>query len=254
MSIREPAMLAGTTNGDLPDRVLWSTGGLDGGPVVTLCIPAARSWRAMSDAAYADGIVLRATSVGDSYRSYARQVDLFLRRFTTQKVSKTRRWWRGQWWYLLPDAALAAVPGTSNHGDGLAIDLRYNTAILAWLLANARRFGWSWEEQSEPWHLHYYTGDFIPQAVRDYETGQHPDPDPEPDPAPDTRKDDDMAFIASAASNNNWWLMEDRGENGTRTLIPGEDKDNAVLAGLTLLVGLSDPAFDRIARGRAIIQ
>lgn len=245
-------MLAGTTNGNLPDRVLWSTEGLDGGPIVTLCVPAARSWRAMSAAAYEDGIVLRATSLVDSYRRYSVQVDLFLRRFTTRKVSKTRRWWRGQWWYLIPGAALAAVPGTSNHGDGLAIDVRYSDAILDWLLANARRFGWSWEVQSEPWHLHYFAGDFIPQAVLDYEGGTSEPPPTTPDPpAP---REDDMPFIAGAASNGNWWLMEDRGPNGTRTLLPTEDKDNAVLAGLTLFVGLSDQAFARIAKDRAVIQ
>ena len=46
-------------------------------------------------------------------------------------------------------------------------------ARLSWLEAYALAFGWSWElVPEEPWHLHYYTGDAIPQAVLDYEQEQ----------------------------------------------------------------------------------
>jgi LAS superfamily LD-carboxypeptidase LdcB len=63
--------------------------------------------------------------------------------------------------------ALAAVPGTSNHGWGLAVDLcgGINTAGTPqsqWMADNAGRYGWvhpSWAaqggEKPEPWHWEY---------------------------------------------------------------------------------------------------
>jgi LAS superfamily LD-carboxypeptidase LdcB len=103
---------------------------------------AAAAYRAMS-AAYAAawGSPLCIT---DSYRSYASQVTLY-----------------GQ------KPALAAVPGTSNHGWGLAVDLcggveSFGTAQYAWMVANAGRFGFihpTWADpgngREEPWHWEY---------------------------------------------------------------------------------------------------
>lgn len=51
----------------------------------------------------------------------------------------------------------AAVPGTSNHGWGVAVDIPFPDA-QAWLRRNAHRFGWSWDEGArvgEPWHWRY---------------------------------------------------------------------------------------------------
>ena len=64
----------------------------------------------------------------------------------------------------LPGVASAACPGTSNHGWGLAVDIYAVGAEgrLEWLLDNAARFGWSWELQSEPWHIRYVLGDTLP--------------------------------------------------------------------------------------------
>jgi cell wall-associated NlpC family hydrolase len=103
---------------------------------------AAAAYRAMSAAyAAASGSPICIT---DSYRAYASQVRLY-----------------GQ------KPALAAVPGTSNHGWGLAVDLcggveRYGTAPYNWLKANAGRFGFlhpDWAEpgngREEPWHWEY---------------------------------------------------------------------------------------------------
>ncbi|HLM04795.1 MAG TPA: D-alanyl-D-alanine carboxypeptidase family protein [Blastococcus sp.] len=103
---------------------------------------AAAAYRAMSAAfASAFGSPLCIT---DSYRTYASQVRLY-----------------GQ------KPALAAVPGTSNHGWGLAVDLcggieRFGTAPYAWMKANAGRFGYlhpDWAEpgngREEPWHWEY---------------------------------------------------------------------------------------------------
>ncbi|MGK2874399.1 MAG: M15 family metallopeptidase [Nocardioides sp.] len=65
---------------------------------------------------------------------------------------------------------LAARPGTSNHGWGVAIDLcggaeSFGTAEYTWLLANATDTGWTnptWAQQGgskpEPWHWEYTPG------------------------------------------------------------------------------------------------
>ena len=80
----------------------------------------------------------------DSYRSYSAQVDVYRRK-----------------------PGLAAVPGTSEHGWGLAVDFcggiqDSGSAASAWMRANAGRFGWfhpSWAEPAggrpEPWHWEF---------------------------------------------------------------------------------------------------
>jgi cell wall-associated NlpC family hydrolase len=103
---------------------------------------AAAAYRAMSGAYAADfGGPLCIT---DSYRTYAGQVKLYGEK-----------------------PALAAVPGTSNHGWGLAVDLcggveTFGTPQYAWMVANAGRFGFlhpTWADpgngREEPWHWEY---------------------------------------------------------------------------------------------------
>jgi cell wall-associated NlpC family hydrolase len=82
--------------------------------------------------------------ITDSYRSYASQVSAFVRK-----------------------PALAAVPGTSNHGWALAVDLCgginvAGTPQWTWMTASAGRFGFvqpDWArpgaEKPEPWHWEY---------------------------------------------------------------------------------------------------
>jgi hypothetical protein len=103
---------------------------------------AAASWRAMSAAYEAD--LGTAMCITDSYRTYASQVRLYGEK-----------------------PALAAVPGTSNHGWGLAVDLcggidSNDTGQYAWMVANAGRFGFvhpTWADRGngreEPWHWEY---------------------------------------------------------------------------------------------------
>ena len=68
--------------------------------------------------------------------------------------------------------ATAAVPETSNHGWGLAFDGRsLPMVVVLWLCANAWRYGFSAEIQSESWHWRYFAGDGIPAAVIEYEEG-----------------------------------------------------------------------------------
>ncbi|HWV79445.1 MAG TPA: M15 family metallopeptidase, partial [Isoptericola sp.] len=63
---------------------------------------------------------------------------------------------------------LAAVPGTSNHGWGLAVDIcpeTYSGSRWDWLAANAPAYGWDnpdWARPGgskyEPWHWEYTAG------------------------------------------------------------------------------------------------
>ena len=100
---------------------------------------AAAAYRALS-AAFAEAFGTP-ICITDSYRNYASQVRLYGR-----------------------TPALAAVPGTSNHGWGLAVDLcggieRFGTAGYSWMTADAGRFGFlhpTWADpgrgREEPWH------------------------------------------------------------------------------------------------------
>jgi hypothetical protein len=126
-----PAELAAYGNGRIPAEALVPIG--QGGH--RLHAPAAAAWRSLVDAAAADGVTVRIT---DSYRSFEQQVDLAARKG------------------LYRDGGYAAVPGTSNHGWGLAVDADVNDpATLAWLRANAHRFGFVEAVPREPWHWEY---------------------------------------------------------------------------------------------------
>nr|WP_284291327.1 M15 family metallopeptidase [Angustibacter aerolatus] len=86
----------------------------------------------------------RDLAVTDSYRSYAAQVS-----------TKARK------------GNLAATPGTSNHGWGLAIDFgggiqTTGSTAHAWMLTHAGHYGWvhpAWARpggsKPEPWHWEY---------------------------------------------------------------------------------------------------
>lgn len=131
--------LAGSANGFLQADALCP---LDANPGAALRADAAASFNQMNAAFQADrGSKLCVT---DSYRSYAAQVSVFRRK---------------------PE--LAAVPGTSRHGLGIALDLgcgvqRFGSASYRWMQANGGRFGWvhpAWAEPNgskpEAWHWEY---------------------------------------------------------------------------------------------------
>ncbi|WP_245873519.1 D-alanyl-D-alanine carboxypeptidase family protein [Brevibacterium ihuae] len=106
---------------------------------------AARAFDALASA-YADEFG-RPVSVTDSYRDYE-----------TQVVLKRRK------------GRMAATPGTSNHGWGLAVDLggginSFGTVQHEWMRSNGPRFGWihpSWARSGgslpEPWHWEFRAG------------------------------------------------------------------------------------------------
>ena len=177
-----PADLVGQRNGQLPTHLLVSVDG--GGRLHHL---AARAWRALVDRGWREvGLPLTFTH-GGTYRSLTAQETLFRSRYTPNGPGGGCKTWNGQrWCKRTANLATAAVPGTSNHGWGLAIDCAWDrdltdglgpddaTAITShpgweWLLANAHRFGFSWELQSEPWHLRYVTGDAVPVEVLAFE-------------------------------------------------------------------------------------
>jgi murein DD-endopeptidase MepM/ murein hydrolase activator NlpD len=128
----------GFSNGMIPTDRLCSNGS---GPHVLRC-DAAAAYRSLAKAFRARfGTTMCIT---DSYRSYTEQVRLYA---------------------VKP--SLAALPGTSNHGWGLAVDLcggiqRFGSAEHEWMLANAGRYGWThprWARQGgsrpEPWHWEF---------------------------------------------------------------------------------------------------
>jgi hypothetical protein len=190
VALRRPAALAGQRNGELEGRIL-SPIDFAGGRLVSV---AALSWLAMAAAARRAGITLAANSAHDAYRPLEVQRRIFLARYTLDAGRARRplqaKRYLGRTYYLLPGFATAAVPGTSNHGWALAVDVdNASGARLDWLRRNAGVYGGSWELQSEPWHLRYYAGDAIPSAVTG---GAPPPPIPTPTPTPPLEEDDDM--------------------------------------------------------------
>ena len=133
---------------------------------------AADAWNAMVDAAKKDGIELKPTSAGDTYRSYDSQKAGFLQRYQLQPIpGQSTKTFEGKTWYLKKGMAMLATPGKSQHNLGLAVDIHTasDPKRLKWLIANVLKFGFSWEVvPSEPWHIRYTEGDAVPQAVKDW--------------------------------------------------------------------------------------
>ncbi|NDB81328.1 MAG: hypothetical protein EB127_01060 [Alphaproteobacteria bacterium] len=124
----------------------------------------AKAFNLMFNAAKKDGVELKATSSADTYRTYDVQVRTFQKRYSRiPRLGQKPKVWEGKKYWLKKGQAGAAVPGTSNHGYGIAIDLVMHTAVLDWLLKNAAKFGFSWEDQSENWHIRYVLGDALPK-------------------------------------------------------------------------------------------
>ena len=160
--------LKGVKPGELGPELLR---GIEGKGKLHHC--AADAYEAMDAAANAEGIDLSPTSQADTYRSLETQEYGFYQRHTdnpNKKLLKQKpRIYKGKAWYLKKGMAPMAVPGTSNHNLGIAIDIANASGKrLEWMLKNAQRFGFSWELQSEPWHLRYVAGDATPEAVKSW--------------------------------------------------------------------------------------
>ena len=131
-------------NGFLDPAILCP---LDDAPGKALQPTAAAAFNAMNAAYKAStGTPLCIT---DSYRSYFEQIVVFASR-----------------------PGLAAVPGRSNHGLGLALDMcggveNFGSDAHIWMKVNAVRFGWFHPDWAEPtgslpeaWHWEYADGDY----------------------------------------------------------------------------------------------
>jgi LAS superfamily LD-carboxypeptidase LdcB len=176
--IQYPAVSNKYGNGNIPFTELHNA--FNGGGYLTGMV----YWQLalLVNAAKAAGFNLT-YSPGGCYRSYASQYSLFLKRYTQCSYAtylitasaKRKKWVRNgsnTYWKLNAGMAMAAVPGTSNHGRAIAIDLALGdspktckpltTAAIHWLIWNVQRFGFSFEHQSEPWHLRYLYGDKAP--------------------------------------------------------------------------------------------
>lgn len=185
-----PTDLADQTNGSVSPALLSPCGIISGyAPHLEFNMHhlAARAMKAMLADAYKAGVVsapVWATGVG---RTYNQQVEAFDgQHYPTGRYLPQSMWggfvnnqwalptdirpWEHHYWKRMQGTAMAAIPGTSNHGWYLAVDFWNITQIfLLWLVKNAGRFGFSAEAQSEDWHWRYHAGDAVPQAVLDFE-------------------------------------------------------------------------------------
>ncbi len=126
-----PVELKQYGNGKVPAAALSPVAGTNH----TLWAPAARSLEALRAAAAADGVTIGVT---DSYRTYESQVDLAERKG------------------LYSQGGLAAKPGTSMHGWGVATDLALDAKAQAWMRENAGTYGFVEDTPREPWHWGYH--------------------------------------------------------------------------------------------------
>jgi zinc D-Ala-D-Ala carboxypeptidase len=125
-----PNDLAAYGNGKVPASALEQVG--DTGH--KLWAPAAESLTRMMADAKKDGVRIGIT---DSYRPYAEQVDLAQRKG------------------LYSQGGLAAKPGTSEHGWGMAADLDLNSPALSWMRQNGEKYGYVNNVPRESWHWAY---------------------------------------------------------------------------------------------------
>ena len=176
LPVIRPAELVGVENGKLSPSKLEPLKSFPNGKL----FPAARlAFDCLALEAFFAGHELKPTSAGDCYRNYDRQQKAFIDRYSPKNMGRNPmvvRNWQGRPWYLKPGKAPSAVPGTSNHGYGLAVDVANATGdLLAWLLgpngfeSPAVRYGFAWQAASgpyaEPWHIQYVCGDNPPPAV-----------------------------------------------------------------------------------------
>jgi D-alanyl-D-alanine carboxypeptidase len=125
-----PTELVQYGNGKIPRSALEQVGDTRH----RLWAPAAESLTQMMADAKKDGVTIGIT---DSYRPYAEQVDLAKRKG------------------LYSQGGLAAKPGTSEHGWGMAADLDLNGKAQSWMQQNAARYGFVNNVSRESWHWAY---------------------------------------------------------------------------------------------------
>jgi hypothetical protein len=168
-TVTVPTALRSVTNGQLPADWLRSLPG-ETREDFKMFVPVSYAMQAMHIAAMNEAKIDIMTT--GRYRSAARQEALFRERYRVGDDdgcgSKT---WNGVRWYLQRSVsggcfAMAATPGTSNHGLGIADDIAeqrdsdlaaesLSDRLLGWLRDNAPAFGFRLETRKEPWHWHW---------------------------------------------------------------------------------------------------
>lgn len=172
--VRKPAALALFENGRIPLGRLHKCGLRN----LVLSAPAARATRAMVAAAARDGVALTATG---TYRTFDQQVAMFDERYrpctqaeADRLPSRQKKLRDGQWFALQRDKngklfAMAAVPGTSNHGVGCAVDFSSTREIIGWLAGNAPTYGFFNTVAGEDWHWCWVHGDDMLDVILEHE-------------------------------------------------------------------------------------
>ncbi|MFT7597575.1 MAG: D-alanyl-D-alanine carboxypeptidase [Acidimicrobiales bacterium] len=128
--LQPPAALVAFGNGQVPAAALEPVG--DTGH--RLWAPAANGLTRLIANAEAAGVTIGIT---DSYRPLGVQ----------ERLAKEKG--------LYSQGGLAATPGTSNHGWGLATDLDLDADALAWMRENGQRYGFVEDVPRESWHWTY---------------------------------------------------------------------------------------------------
>lgn len=128
--LEPPAALVPYGNGRVPTTALEPVGNTGH----RLYEPAAQALTTLINDAKADGVTVGIT---DSYRPLAVQ----------ERLAKEKG--------LYSKGGLAATPGTSNHGWGVATDLKLDNDALIWMRKNAWRYGFVEDVPREPWHWTY---------------------------------------------------------------------------------------------------
>jgi zinc D-Ala-D-Ala carboxypeptidase len=125
-----PPGLEGFGNGEVPITALSQVVGTD----EHLWAPAARAFENMRVDAARQGVNL---PISDGYRELHDQERL------ADQLG------------LYRDGGLAAVPGTSQHGWGRAVDLELDDRALEWMRSNAELHGFHETVPGEPWHWEF---------------------------------------------------------------------------------------------------
>jgi len=125
-----PTSLAGYGNGRIPETSLAPLTGSS----ERMWAPAAQHLNELMADAKKAGVSI---SVTDAYRSYDDQV----------AVANSKG--------LYNQGGLAAAPGTSEHGWGLAVDLGLNATSQAWMKQHAKEYGFVDNVPRESWHWEF---------------------------------------------------------------------------------------------------
>ncbi len=125
-----PRAYASYGNGHIPDAELRAIDGSN----QRIWGPAAEQLNRLLADAKAAGVTIGIT---DGYRSYDSQV----------KVAAEKG--------LYSQGGLAAQPGTSQHGWGLAVDLSLDANAQAWMRQHAKDYGFVENVPREPWHWEF---------------------------------------------------------------------------------------------------